>query len=70
MTCPVCGGYTTVSCTRSDCESVYRRRKCLACGHGFYTTEIESKSDDFLRLNKIEMDKSRLRKRPREEGEP
>ena len=53
MTCPVCGGDTTVVCTRSDCEGVYRRRECLTCGHKFYTTELESGSDDFNRLDKI-----------------
>lgn len=41
MTCPVCGGATLVLDSQTDCESVYRKRKCKACNHRFYTTEIE-----------------------------
>lgn len=49
MTCPVCGGKTTVSNCASDCECVYRRRNCLLCGHKFTTTEQESNDTNILR---------------------
>ncbi len=42
MTCPVCGGNTTVVECRKDCETVIRRRKCVACGYAFLTEETES----------------------------
>ena len=42
MTCPVCGGKTTVIDCAADCECVYRQRKCVECGHKFTTTEQES----------------------------
>ena len=41
MKCPVCGVDNKVVCSRKDCESVTRRRKCLECNHIFYTTELE-----------------------------
>lgn len=68
MTCPVCGGKTTVVCTRADCEGVYRRRKCLMCGYHFFTSEVESGSDDFYRLDKIALIESDRRKRLRKEA--
>lgn len=39
MTCPVCGGKTIVSGCKADCESVQRERRCMECGHIFYTEE-------------------------------
>lgn len=42
MTCPVCGGKTTVYVSATDCECVYRGRKCLECGYKFNTVEAES----------------------------
>lgn len=49
MNCPVCGESTRIVDSVSDCESVYRRRKCRACGYFCYTTESELKSswEDF-----------------------
>ena len=43
MVCPKCGGKTKVNKTIQikDDNEVYRNRKCLACGHSFYTTEFE-----------------------------
>ena len=41
LLCPVCGGKTEVLDSRSDCESVKRKRKCLECGYRFYTVEID-----------------------------
>ena len=42
MTCPVCGGETTVLSTRNvDCESIKRRRKCKDCLYKFTTMEYE-----------------------------
>ena len=63
MTCPICGGATVVRCSRGDCESVCRRRKCLECDHIFYTTELESTIDDFTRLDKIAKVESRERRK-------
>lgn len=48
MTCPVCGGKTTVIDSASDCESVYRRRKCIECAYKFITTESESNDRHML----------------------
>ena len=42
MTCPVCGGAVKVLDCCTDCESVYRRRKCLECDAEFFTTESET----------------------------
>lgn len=39
MNCPKCGGKTQIPGTRSDGEKVYRKRKCIECGHVFYTEE-------------------------------
>lgn len=50
MTCPVCGEATIVVDSRSDCESVYRRRKCKVCDHVFHTTELESDGTDYNRV--------------------
>lgn len=42
MTCPTCGGPTSVVDTRQpDCESIIRWRKCRECGHRFKTVEYE-----------------------------
>ena len=65
MTCPVCGGKTTVCVTRGECDMICRRRRCLDCKHTFYTTEIESGSDDFYRLDKIAADASHQRQKER-----
>lgn len=42
MTCPVCGGESRIYDTISDCEAVYRKRKCLDCNHVWFTDEYES----------------------------
>lgn len=39
MRCPRCGGDTRVVDSRSDYDSVWRRRECRICGHRFSTTE-------------------------------
>jgi transcriptional regulator NrdR family protein len=52
MTCPICGGKTTVRDTQTDCEGSYRKRVCLECGHPFYTAEHESK-EAFYRFCKL-----------------
>ena len=64
MYCPVCGGKTTVVSGRRDCESVYRYRRCLECSHKFYTTELESGSEDFRRLQ-AEADRQSRERRKR-----
>ena len=50
MNCPVCAGKTKVHYCLRDCEGVYRKRKCLECGYIFFTTEIESDSVDYKRV--------------------
>lgn len=42
MRCPVCAGKLKTVMTRSDCEMVFRRKKCLDCGYVAYTAEEES----------------------------
>ena len=42
MTCPVCGGKSKVCDSISDCETVYRKRKCLDCNYIWFTDECES----------------------------
>lgn len=39
MVCPECKGDVKVVDTVTNDECVYRRRKCLSCGHTFYTRE-------------------------------
>ena len=41
MICPKCGGKTYVVETRTNDESVYRRRKCKDCKHLIFTAERE-----------------------------
>ena len=41
MTCPVCGEKTRTTNSRSNVESVRRRRECRECGHRFTTIELE-----------------------------
>lgn len=43
MNCPKCKGKLTV-CDTVDVEGtneIYRKRKCLECGHIFFTVEFE-----------------------------
>lgn len=63
MNCPVCGGSTGVLTSRRECDAVYRYRKCKECGYLFYTTETESGSEDFRRLQTEAKRKSKARKR-------
>ena len=41
MTCPVCNAKTRILETRSDEESINRRRECLRCGFRFSTVEMD-----------------------------
>ena len=50
MTCPICGERTLVINSASDCECVYRRRRCVECQHTFTTTEQESNDTKILNL--------------------
>lgn len=47
MTCPICGGVSKVYDSISDCEAVYRKRKCLECNHIWFTDEYESDGECF-----------------------
>lgn len=51
MTCPMCGGDTKILETRSNEDSIKRRRKCLDCGYRFLTLEVDK--DFYERLVKI-----------------
>lgn len=44
MTCPVCGEckQTGVVDSRSECDAVYRWRKCNECGYRFKTVELDA----------------------------
>ena len=48
MTCPICCGKAPVYETATDYDCVYRRRRCVVCGHKFVTTEQESKDSYIL----------------------
>lgn len=50
MKCPKCKGGVKVEYTLSDVEGVYRKRRCLECGHIFYTSEVEDSADPFKDL--------------------
>lgn len=39
MVCPKCGGKTKVTDSSPTEKKVYRRRKCVECGHVFATAE-------------------------------
>ena len=42
MDCPVCGGSTFVLHSRTDGETVTRRRECRECGFRFSTIETDA----------------------------
>ena len=48
MVCPKCGGakHTVYDTIPALDEFIFRKRKCLACGHRFKTAEVEIKDDD------------------------
>lgn len=41
MTCPICGEKTKVLESKTDVDSIERRRECTSCGYRFTTFEIE-----------------------------
>ena len=41
MTCPYCGGPTSIADSRKNEDSVIRRRECKKCGKRFKTIEID-----------------------------
>jgi transcriptional repressor NrdR len=43
MNCPKCGesNLKVIDVRDRDCESIYRRRRCMSCGHKFSTIEYE-----------------------------
>lgn len=42
MVCPKCKGKVViVDSVNTPEEEIYRRRKCIECGHNFYTVEFE-----------------------------
>lgn len=50
MKCPQCKGDVKVEYTLSDTEGVYRKRRCLKCGHTFYTSEVEDSAEVYKNL--------------------
>jgi transcriptional regulator NrdR family protein len=48
MTCPVCGEKKTkvINVRDPDCEHIWRRRECTACGFRFSTVEYEVEHAD------------------------
>lgn len=65
MFCQECGcDSSKVICTATDpyISRIYRQRKCLSCGHRWYTYEIEVISEeDFKELDTILADIRRRR---------
>lgn len=47
MNCPVCGKTTTVKNSVKKSNQMLRIRRCLDCGHLFYTVETETKEAKF-----------------------
>lgn len=45
MLCPKCNQKTKVVAGRSDTSRYHRQRKCLSCGHIFYTVETAAPSN-------------------------
>ena len=65
MTCPVCGGKTAVRASYAECDSVYRERRCVECGHRFTTAEYEETLDfgvDAIRQKKRRIENERRNK--------
>lgn len=46
MTCPECGGKSTVVNTAKDVDEVVRLRRCTVCNYPFYTAERDIDPDD------------------------
>lgn len=57
MTCPVCGEKTIVIDSVADSDCVYRKRKCVECGHRFITAEVESNDEYTLKMLRYERKK-------------
>lgn len=51
MTCPICGNETKVVDSRRQVDFIYRRRKCIACGYTFTTSETEDEIARNIRNN-------------------
>lgn len=51
MDCPVCGGTAAVVRSRTDGETVTRRRECRECGFRFST--VESDADLYARSARL-----------------
>lgn len=47
MTCPKCGAETSVAYTLTDTDKVCRKRKCVACSHIMYTTEVATEKSHY-----------------------
>lgn len=64
MKCPMCGSddITTVD-SRSDHDSVVRRKKCIACNHRWSTIEIDK--DQWY--SALQIKEQRKRGRPKDD---
>ena len=65
MTCPICGGKTRVVGVRSDCDAIYRRRKCSECDRTIYTVENETDYTVMRELDREARIKSNEKKKRR-----
>lgn len=69
MNCPICGEESRVIGSKSDCESVYRKRRCEGCKHVFYTEEYESESNEYYNQMLRAYDRHRKAERNRRKEE-
>lgn len=47
MKCPRCEGkLRVIDSVNAPLNEIYRRRRCVACGHEFYTVEFEAIVDE------------------------
>lgn len=64
MKCPMCGsGSTATLDSRSDNDSVVRRKKCLECNHRWTTIEIDK--DQWY--SALQIKEQRKRGRPKDD---
>lgn len=64
MKCPMCGSDNIRTAdSRSDLDSVVRRKKCLVCNHRWYTIEIDK--DQWY--SALQIKEERKRGRPKDD---
>ena len=68
MTCPVCGGKTEVRDSCAEVDVIYRKRRCVECGHTFETEETECKLDVSVQRMRYEKRKRRTENERRDKA--